>query len=1328
MSTVVVNRAPRRSAPQVETGDFPLQEPPGLPETGGSQLSNLLTFLPMGLMTGAMMLMFIGPGAHGPFLYLGGGAMGIAMVAMLFGQLMRAGTDRKHRLKGERRDYLRYLGQVRSHVRKAIHKQHVAVLWTHPDPDRLWTLVRSDRLWERRSSHLDFAEVRLGLGPQRLAMKLVAPQTKPVEDLEPLAASALRRFLRAYTAVDGMPIAVYLRGFARLSLDGDRAVILGMVRALVGQLVTLHSPDDLRIVVCAAPDRLAEWDWLKWTPHVQHDSRYDAIGPVRLIGESWSALEELLGEEFTNRSRHDRNAELSVAEPYVVVVVDGPDLPGNSRLAGPGFRNSVALDVGQTFPWTGDSATLRLQVTAESMHTVALDRRGAERSTPLGRPDALSPTRARALVRQLAPFRMGSTTDGDSHGHLVDLLELLGAGDPRTLNPADVWRNRSAWDHLRVPIGRTERGDVVELDMKESAQGGMGPHGILIGATGSGKSELIRTLVLALALAHSSERLNMILVDFKGGATFLGLGDLPHVSALITNLADELPLVDRMQDAIAGELVRRQELLRKHGHSSIGDYVKARDNGADLPNLSTLVIIVDEFAELLSAKTEFMDLFVMIGRLGRSLGVHMLLASQRVDEGRVHNLEGHLSYRMGLRMFTATESRSVLGTTDAYDKPLAPGTGYLRTDMTTLVKFKGAYVSAPCRTGAKRTPRAVIDHQVVPFVAGYRAPVQRPVAVEPEEEAAEPTETILEVVVDRLRSSGPPAHRVWLPPLDVPSTLDQLLPPLGLHPERGFGTAARSLSVAAALIDRPYEQRRDLMTADLSGGKGNVGVVGALQAGKSTVLRTLVLGLALANTPREVQFYALDFGGGGLLALAGLPHVGTVAGRLDRERVVRTVNELNNLLVYREQLFATNEIDSLGTYRRRRAAGEFAEDPYADDVFLVIDGWFTVRQEFDALESLLQELATRGLTYGIHLMVSANRWSEIRPWLRDMLRTRFELRLADPMDSEVDFRTARTVPEQAGRGMTPDKYHFLSALPRIDGNPRTDDLVEAVASVVDTVRAAWQGPVAPPVRLLPTLLLVSELEPARPGPTIAIGLDEQKLGPVWHDFTVNPHLLVFGDSETGKSNLLRHIAHAVTSMYAPEQARILCADPRRQLQDAVPVSHQLSYVLNRTSLRDVVEQAVQPLAKRVPGPDITPDRLSKRDWWTGPRLFVLIDDFDLLTDPMSSPLAGLVDLATQGAEIGLHIVVARTTSNAMRGMSDPLIRRLWDTASPALLFSCRREEGQFLGDAKPLILPRGRAQLVSRRDGVRLVQTPLVPTPTPADPTPDGLTNSEGVD
>ncbi|MGA8427233.1 MAG: type VII secretion protein EccCb, partial [Candidatus Dormiibacterota bacterium] len=670
---------------------------------------------------------------------------------------------------------------------------------------------------------------------------------------------------------------------------------------------------------------------------------------------------------------------------------------------------------------------------------------------------------------------------------------------------------RSALERLRVPIGIDEDGDLVELDIKESAQGGMGPHGVLIGATGSGKSELLRTLVLAMATTHSSETLNFVLVDFKGGATFLGLDRLPHISALITNLADEVQLVARMQESLQGELVRRQELLRRAGNfSSIHEYEKARAQGAALDPLPTLFVIVDEFSELLSAHREFIDLFVMIGRLGRSLGVHLLLASQRIDDGRIHQLESHLSYRIGLRTFSAMESRAVIGVPDAYELPARPGSGYLRTDVQTLIRFKAAYVSGPYRPAATRRQRQeAVRHQVVPYAASYLAPPgerdhgngHHPGADIPTgdyqvgdgDDTPPDTVTFLQAMVDRLTDKSPAAHQVWLPPLDRSPTLDEIMPALEPIPEVGLAPvdwAGRGgLIVPIGVVDRPFEQLRDLLMADLSAAGGHVGIVGRQQSGKSTLLRTLITSIAVAHTPRQAQFYGLDFGGGTLASLAGLPHVGGIATRLEPDLVTRTIAEISGVVTARERLFAEHGIATMAAYRQMRAAGRFGEDPFGD-VFLVVDGWGTFRQEFEALESSLRPVLPRMLNYGVHLIVATNRWAELHSGVRDQLGTRLELRLGDPFDSTIDIRAAKDVAAVPGHGLTTGKLHFLAALPRIDGSSVLGDLEIGVASLVQAIDDYWDGPRAPRVRMLPDVLPASEL-PAPAGKLkVALGWSE----------------------------------------------------------------------------------------------------------------------------------------------------------------------------------------------------------------------------------------------
>ncbi|WP_031069251.1 type VII secretion protein EccC [Streptomyces sp. NRRL WC-3742] len=1315
MSVELVSRTPRRPGPEMPDGEIQLQEPPGLPEKQ-SGMAGVIAMAPMALGSLSMVFMFLHPGGGdgggGALSYVAMGMMALSAVGMLVTQLIRGSSDRKQQLRAERRDYLRYLAQMRRQVRRAIDAQRKALAWRHPAPAELPSLVGTSRLWERRAAHPDFSDVRIGIGAQRLATPLAPLSTKPVEDLEPLCAHALRRFIHAYGTVAEQPMAIHLRGFAQVLLrSDDEAAARDLVRALVAQLAVVHGPDELRVAVVADDARRADWDWAKWLPHALHPTETDGAGPVRLVAGSLVEAEQLLGEEFTGRPGFEPDSVPHRDEPFTVIVLDGPGAHTGSRAALTGYRNTVMIDLADTLEWRASRVTLRLRIEGGRLAMVGADRNRKDVVTDLGRPDTLTAAAATRLAARLARYRIADGVDSaEPLATDFDLSALLGIPDLHAHDVEALWAQRGIPQRLRVPLGLGPDGRPVDLDLKESAQGGMGPHGMLIGATGSGKSELLRTLVLALAVTHSSEVLNFVLVDFKGGATFLGLDTLPHTSAVITNLADEAALVDRMRDALHGELVRRQEVLRESGYASLLEYETARAAGTALRPLPTLFVVVDEFSELLSAHRDFMDLFVMIGRLGRSLGVHLLLASQRLDEGRMSALESHLSYRIGLRTFSAMESRGVLGVPDAYQLPSSPGNGFLRSDTSTLTRFKAAYVSGPYRPKRRAGQQAAIAGQVVAYGTDYVMPRQLPVAAVEVEEEQSPG-SLLEVAAGRLRDAGPPAHRVWLPPLDVPPTLDELLPPLVPHPERGLTTgderAHGALTLPVGVVDRPFQQLRDMLTADLSGAGGHVGIAGAPQSGKSTLLRTLITGLALTHTPAEVQFYCLDFGGGTLSALRGLPHMGGVTGRHDAERVLRTIAEVNAVITRRERYFAELGIDSLASFRRRKAAGELPDDPHGD-VFLVVDGWNTLRQEFGDLVQPLTLMSQRGLNYGVHLVIGTTRWGEISSALRDQLQTRFELRLGDAIDSVINMRAAAKVPKSPGRGLTDEQLHFLAALPRIDGSGHTDDLGEGVADLVDAVAAHWTGPRAPEVRTLPLTLDADRLPAPEGRLRVPIGLEDTDVSPLWHDFEESPHLLVVGDSEAGKTNMLRLMIRAITTAYTPAEARIMLVDYRRGLYDAVPEEYRLGYAVAVDKLRQIVDGAARAMKNRIPPADITPARLKLRDWWTGPELFVLVDDYDLVGSTAGAhPFAAVLEDLSQGAEIGLHLVIARSANGIGRAMSDPLIRKLQEVNSPTLLMSCPPSEGYLWGNVKPRALPAGRGLYMTRRRTVQ-VQTGLL--------------------
>ncbi|MFF9525869.1 type VII secretion protein EccCa [Streptomyces achromogenes] len=1317
MSQIVVKRPPRALPSEVPTEEVVVQPPPELPR--GHKESVLMQLLPTLGMGGSVVFFF----TNGqPFMKIMGMIMIASTVAMSIAMVVRFRRGSQGQLADMRRDYLSYLSQTRRSAVATARKQRDAQYYLHPSPEQLWALVaEGSRVWERRPGDEDFAHVRIGLGAQPLATPLIAPETGPVEQLEPLTAGAMQRFLAAHGTVGELPMAVSLRAFYHVTVSGEPQSVRSSARALVGSLASLHSPQDLVIAVAAGREALAHWDWVKWLPHAQAPGAVDGAGSRRLIGSDPRELEDLLATRLTGRPRFHPAAAPLLDEPHIVLVLDDLSLLPDSVLANPeGLQGVTVLEVvpGELTTAGGDLSIvvqpglLRL----ESGHGEVYE----------GSPDALSYESAEALARQLAPLRMASGGDDDEPLLAnLEFTDLLGLGDAASVDTKRTWRPRALAERLRVPIGLGEDGRPVMLDLKEAAQEGMGPHGLCVGATGSGKSELLRTLVLGLAVTHSSETLNFVLADFKGGATFAGMAQMPHVAAVITNLADDLTLVDRMGDSIRGELNRRQELLRDAGnYANIHDYEKARAAGAPLQPIPSLVLVIDEFSELLTAKPDFIEMFVQIGRIGRSLGVHLLLASQRLEEGRLRGLETYLSYRIGLRTFSAAESRAALGVPDAYELPNVPGSGFLKYGTDEMVRFKAAYVSGVYRSGGRRTDlsggRLPVDRRPVLFTATevpvqYTAIPQQRTESEPEVDEAL-ADTVLDVIVRRLEAQGPAAHQVWLPPLESPPALDALLPGLAAVPGRGLTQpnyeGAGRLVVPAGLVDKPYEQRRDRLMLDFSGAAGHMQIIGGPQSGKSTLLRTLICAFALTHTPHEVQFYGLDFGGGGMAAVDGLPHVGGIASRLDPERVRRTVSEVYGVLTRREEYFRTAGIASIADYRARRARGDISvtDQPWGD-VFLVVDGWGNFRTDYEGLEPAVLDIAARGLGYGIHLVITASRSMEVRANLKDHLMNRLELRLGDVMDSEIDRKVAANVPAGVpGRGLSPQKLHFMAAVPRIDGLTSDTDLAEATAALTTEVGRHWQAPGAPKVRLLPRRLDAAELPPGDRFPRrgVAFALDEENLEPVFVDFDQDPFFLIFGESESGKSNLLRLLIRQLSLRYGGDEAKFFVVDNRRALLDVTPASHLAEYIPMSSQMDHHMAALADLMQRRTPTADVTPQQLRDRSWWRGPQVFVVIDDYDLVSTSSGNPLSGLTEMLPFARDVGVRFIIARSSAGAGRASYEPFMQRMKELGAQGLVLAGDPAEGDILGGVRHRPMPPGRGVFVSRKRGKPLVQTGLV--------------------
>lgn len=1315
----------RLDEPEMPGGQIVLQPPPEIQESEGAS-GVLMNAIPMlGSLGSIVLVATMGGGANKTRSFLAAGMFLFATLGFIIVQIDRQRKQRAQQVTGSRTEYLRYLSNIRKVARNAAEQQRRALNWHHPEPSALPSLAEErTRLWEHGPGDTNYMHVRYGLCSQPLSTELVPPESAPVDQVDPAAASALHRLLVVHRVQPNLPASIDLRAFDRVEICGPEDEARAAARAMILSATAFHNPDQLVVAVLSSEQNLTHWDWIKWLPHAQSAREVDAVGPMRLVTTSIDDLGNLLPPDLGDRPRF--GADERPPTPHILLVIDGGHLPPGNHIVPPdGLHGVTLLDLPSRWDELEDSTRLRLQF-AEGrpqlgkMPILAIRVREEPIKALIDQCDIAT---AEAFARRLAPLKTISADS--SSGAAVDItsttpdhMELLGLGDIHTYDTATAWRPRPARDRLRVPIGIGDSGGLVHLDIKESAQQGMGPHGLVIGATGSGKSEFLRTLVLGLTMTHSSEQLNLVLVDFKGGATFAGMADMPHVSAVITNLANELTLVDRMQDALSGEMTRRQELLRDAGnYASIRDYEKARANGEDLAPMPSLFIVVDEFSEMLSAKPEFIDLFVAIGRLGRSLGLHLLLASQRLEEGRLRGLESHLSYRVGLRTFSAGESRAVLGVPDAYELPAVPGLGYLKPDQSTLLRFKAAYVSGP-PSGRARVSRDEGGHVrgILPYTISEVQALEpletdvEEVPVAAQHQGEQPS--LLDVAVQRMIGQGMPAHQVWLPPLDVPDTLDELMADLTEDPDLGLVSPrwrnVPGLVVPLGTVDRPREQRRDTMTLNLTGASGHVAVVGGPRSGKSTLLRTIVTGMGLVSTPLESQFFVLDFGGGTFAPLARFPHVSGVATRSEPDVVRRVIAEVQGVVERREAYFREHGIDSIETYRSRRAQGR-ADDGWGD-VFLVVDGWSTLRAEFDDIEMELQQLAGRGLTFGIHIIAASGRWADFRAAMRDVFGSKLELRLGDPLDSEIDRKVAALVPTgRPGRGLVPSKLHFLAALPRVDGDPDAGTLGDGVDDLIERASVAWKGNPGPKLRLLPEMVTLDKiredaLRRQLPEKKLLIGINERELAPVGIDASSEPHMLVFGDGQSGKSALLRTYLQEVMRTRTPKEAQIVVVDYRRSLLGEVPDEYLLNYLTSATQATPTLKDIASYLESRIPGPDVTPDQLRNRSWWTGAEVFVVVDDYDLVATQQSSPVQALQPLMAQARDTGLHVVVARRVGGASRALYDPVIQSMRDLAMPGVLLSGPRDEGVLIGNLRPQPAPPGRARVVTRDGGTEVTQ------------------------
>ncbi|MFB6614146.1 type VII secretion protein EccCa [Streptomyces sp. NPDC085524] len=1323
MSTRLIHRPARTVRPLVAPAARLIEAPPNLPEGKAGNIA--MSLLPVaGVMSSVVMMTVV---RNSQFAGLGALILVVTVIgslALVFSQRGKAQRTRRT----QREAYLAYLEDLREELAGEERERGELADVLNPPPHALYDIVRDPaRLWERRRVDGDFLRVRVGTGEMPVRDLQIGQQGStvltPPDRFMLNEASALTARFRGGT---DLPLTVPLDRVGNISVIGPREDCLRVARALLVQAAALHAPDDVAIALAVPGDRLPDWEWAKWMPHLLDTEQLDGPVAARRIAPSAAQLARQIGPELRRRASYAAEVRRGLSgqdalsmTSRLLVVTDGH---GEDAVELPRPDEAVGLrEMGVTVLHLLDQRVqepghVGVRITVEGDRVFIEDLRQDEPISAHGTVDEVGVPFAEGLARMLAPLRLSaeSLIDAPLSGP-VDFADLLGIDDVARLDLASLWAPRGERAFLRVPIGISDSREPVLLDLKESSELGMGPHGLCVGATGSGKSELLRTLVLALVATHPPEDLALVLVDYKGGATFAPFADLPHVAGVITNLENQAGLVERVHASLAGEVKRRQQVLKDAGNvADIGDYAALRaDRRPDLDPLPHLFVVIDEFGELLTAKPDFIDLFLSIGRIGRSIGVHLLLSSQRIEGGKLKGLDTYLSYRLGLRTFSADESRTVLDTTDAFHLPPLPGFGYLKVDTSHYERFKASYVSGGYRGPVQRAEEV----ESGPLVLEYEAfnTLSEPESAGPQEPSSRRRETgptEMGVIVEQLEHAAAPVRRIWLPPLPAAIPLDAVGGGLDVG-VRGMQLSKRRgrLTVPLGLLDDPTRQWQGEWYLDLTVAGGHAAVIGGPQSGKTTLLRTLVLSLALTHTPQEVGVYGLDLVGGGLQALSGLPHVGGIAGRADRERAARTVEEVRNMLATREDLFRDHGIDSVEQLRTLHAAGRLPGLASAE-IVLVIDGFGALRDDFEELDDAIADILKRGGGYGIHVVAGMLRWNDVRIATQSNFGTRVELRLNDPSESSIERKLAETLsPDEPGRVLTDGKLFAQVALPRTDGLRDTAELGAVLERTARTIRATWTGEAAQPVRVLPHVLEPHLL----PGPVaepkrVPIGLDQGALAPVLLDlFHHDQHLLVMGDSECGKTNLLKTVAAGLIERYGEDELVFAIMDPRRSLRGVIPEEFNGGYAYNAKMCAGLAAGIATELERRMPDDSAPLEDLEPGSWGGGPRIVVLVDDYDVLTTAGQSPLQPFLPYVPSAQDIGLHFVLTRRVAGASRGMYEPLVQGLRESGASAIVMAGDRSEGQLFPGVYASQQPAGRGVLVRRGQSNRLIQTVYTP-------------------
>jgi DNA segregation ATPase FtsK/SpoIIIE, S-DNA-T family len=1198
-----------------------------------------------------------------------------------------------------------------------------------PDPEFVVKIATRPgrRLWERSPGDEDFLRLRFGIGDRPAASVTIAgghpaglaPGFSPAGGYPPAAQPP---------TVHDVPIAADLGAVGVLGIAGDPRVTRGTLAWTVMQLAVAHGPSDLRLVVLTDDqDDQAAWRWTRWLPHLRpfgdpdgwlnvgtdQSSRHKRVaelrdliasrlggpgggpgtgrggglgatgGPVPWGGAPWDGPVgggSLSGAGFTGHS-----GQL----PVVVLVIDGyarvRDIPGVNEVLAYGPAAGVLAICRDNHRRELPRYCAALLEADPATGTGRYQERDGGRVEHVPRLDRVRSRWADEVGRALAPLRDRATDTGARKGGPIRLNELWNYDRMNPVVIQQLWQRRS--HSTRVPLGKLPDGTPFVLDIAMD-----GPHMLVGGTTGSGKSEFLQTFIASLVHANPPDALNFVLVDYKGGAAFEAFSGLPHVTGFLRNLDEHLG--KRVLLALSAEMKYRQRLLADAKCASIESYWAAGSPRGPLPRL---LIVVDEFARLKEEMPEILAQMTAVTVIGRSVGVHLVLATQRPAGVVTPDIQANTALRLALRVLDAQDSTAVIGVPGAHlISKQEPGRGFARTESSMVTPFQGAYVGGPADGGASAADgervRAPLTAIVRPFEDAGRSALPRDsdamrIAGSALAGGALKGPTDLSVLVDAVRATGEqaPPRKTWLDPLPPSIPLSALAP----LTRRDAGLIA---PLRYGMGDVPAEQRQVTAAFDIESGL-NLLIGGAAQTGKTTALRTLAAEIACRCSPDDVHVYVLDCDTGALGALEPLPHCGAVIRHTEAERAARLFDRLETEVDRRKNLLADSGFASVGEQRAKVSAAERL--PY---LVLLLDGW----EEFNAslgqldggrLAAALTKLTTQGIGAGLRVIATGG--SVALTKLASSFPKRIVLRLSGPNDLAGAGVPKGAMPANPvpGHGVLLPSAAEVQ-LSYVGSDPSGAAQTAALSELIETARHRFPAPVTAPLRVdsLPSRVSLSKALtlPGWPGrgalrPVLAVGGDD--LGWLGPDLTRYPGFAIAGPALSGKSTALMVLAESLLA----SGSEVLALAPRESPLRGLDGRDGVLAVFT-----DKPDQAKLVAALNAAAAGSTA---------------VLVDDAELLVGHEAAEKV-LSQVLTIGRDRGGALVVASSVAHLGRATRSFLTAVPQQTRCGLLLTPEDKGQAMLFGARVPgnsvFFRPAGRGFLV-QANHAELVQVPELP-------------------